>query len=232
MIRRIGLGASIGVAAIVVLTVLVVLPWRWVPPPTTAFMLRERLVSGEAISYQWTPGEGISEQLPLAIVAAEDQKFPDHRGFDWDAIRGAMERNRAEDGPLRGGSTISQQLAKNLYLWPAQSWVRKGLEAYLTWWIELLWPKGRILEVYVNVVEFGPGVFGAAAAAETLIGRPAAELTPRDAALLAAVLPSPKRFSARSPSAYVRGRADQILRFMGQLGGTAYLAETWTRTDR
>lgn len=225
MIRRLALGAAIGIAAIVALSVILVLPWRWVAPPTTAFMVRERIASGGPIYYDWTPLKEISEHLPFAVVAAEDQKFPEHHGFDWEAIRGAMERNQSEEGPLRGGSTISQQLAKNLYLWPAQSWVRKGIEAYLTTWIEILWPKRRILEVYVNVVEFGPNVFGAKAAADQLIGRPVGDLGPRDAALLAAVLPSPKRFSARSPSAYVRGRADQILQFMSQLGGPDYIVD-------
>ncbi|MCE2516183.1 MAG: transglycosylase domain-containing protein, partial [Acidobacteria bacterium] len=125
-----------------------VLPWRWIPLPTTAFMLRERIVSEQPVHYQWVPWDRISAHLPIAAVAAEDQKFPGHFGFDLDEIGKALKRNR-RGGRLRGASTISQQVAKNLYLWPGQSLIRKGLEAYFTVAIELLWPKRRILEVYL-----------------------------------------------------------------------------------
>jgi monofunctional biosynthetic peptidoglycan transglycosylase len=210
--------------AVPALTVALVLPWRWIPPPTTAFILRERLVSDEPVHYDWVPYEEISVNLAIAVVAAEDQKFPIHHGFDWESIQDALEDARNGDD-LRGASTISQQVAKNLYLTPGQSWIRKGTEAYLTAWIELLWPKHRILEVYVNVAEFGPGVFGVGAAAERLIGKPPSELSAYDASVLAAVLPSPKRMSVASPSTYVRTRAGQIRRSVRQLGGVAYLAD-------
>jgi monofunctional biosynthetic peptidoglycan transglycosylase len=220
MLRALGIAA----VAVAVLTASVVLPWRWIAPPTTAFIVRERLASDEPVHYEWVDWKDISPNLPIAVVAAEDQKFPVHHGFDWSAIGDALESNR-EGGRVRGGSTITQQLAKNLYLWPGQNWIRKGAEAYLTVWIELLWPKRRILEVYLNVAEFGPGVFGAGAAAERLMGKSPAALTPYESALLATVLPSPKRMSAARPSDYVRGRANQILTFVRQLGGPSYLAD-------
>jgi monofunctional biosynthetic peptidoglycan transglycosylase len=209
--------------AVLGLTLVLVLPWRWINPPTTAFIARERLAGAETVHHRWVPWNEISPNLAIAAVAAEDQKFPTHRGFDWDAIGRAMDLNR-DGARLRGGSTISQQVSKNLYLWPGQSWVRKGAEAYFTAWIELLWPKQRILEVYLNVAEFGPGVFGAGAAGDRLMGKSPARFTPYDAAILAAVLPSPKRMFAANPSEYVRGRARQIQGEIGRLGGVAYLA--------
>ena len=205
-----------------VLTILMVLPWRWVPPPTTAFMLQEHTLGEGTVHYQWVPWDGISSHLPIAAVAAEDQKFPDHFGFDFDEIGKALERNRS-GGRLRGASTITQQVAKNLYLWPGQNLVRKGLEAYFTLAIELLWPKRRILEVYLNVAEFGPGVFGAVAASRHAFGREPAELTPHQAATLIAVLPSPKRMSAAAPSEYVMRRTGEIEAAVAQLGGATYL---------
>ena len=159
------------------------------------------------------------------MIASEDQKFFQHDGFDWASIQSAIETRQA-GGRLRGASTISQQVAKNLYLWPNQSWIRKGAEAYLTVWIEFLWPKRRILEVYLNVAEFADGVFGVGAAADHLIGSPPGELTPRDAALLAAVLPNPKRLSAEDPSDYVRRRTSEIMAVVIDLGGVAYLADS------
>jgi monofunctional biosynthetic peptidoglycan transglycosylase len=212
-------------AAFALASALLVLPWRWIPPPTTAFIVRERLGLGEAtsrlVSWRWVPIEQISPQLAIAVVAAEDQKFPDHRGFDFDAISRAAQENRRRS---RGASTITQQLAKNLYLWPGRSMLRKGLEAYFTVLIELCWPKQRILEVYLNVVEFGPGTFGAEAASRRFFGRPSRGLTLEESALLAAVLPSPKRMSPAQPSPYVRSRAAEIERSVRALGGTSYLA--------
>lgn len=204
------------------LTVAAVLPWRWVAPTTTAFMVGQRLSSDEPVAYTWTPWDEISPDLAIAVVAAEDQKFPDHHGFDWTQIRDALEEGR-EGGRMRGASTISQQVAKNLFLWPGQSWIRKGAEAYLTVWIELLWPKRRILEVYLNVAEFGPGVFGVGAAADRLLHKQPADLDMHDASLLATVLPSPRRMRVASPSEYMRSRAAEISRAVRQLGGPAYL---------
>ena len=221
--QRLARFALAAVLAWIALTVLLVLPWRWIPPPTTAFMLRERIAGAGTIHYQWARWDDISPHLPIAAVAAEDQKFPGHFGFDFDEIGKALERNR-RGGRLRGASTISQQVAKNLYLWPGQSLVRKGLEAYFTVAIELLWPKRRILEVYLNVAEFGPGVFGVLAASRHAFLREPGDLTARQAATLVAVLPSPKRMSAASPSEYVTRRAREIQEAVAQLGGAAYLS--------
>lgn len=224
--KRFGRWGRLVVAAVlawVALTVLLVLPWRWIPPPTTAFMLRERVFGGGTVHHQWVRWDDISPHLPIAAVAAEDQKFPGHFGFDFDSIADAMEEKR-RGGRLRGASTISQQVAKNLYLWPGQNLVRKGLEAYFTVAIELMWPKRRILEVYLNVAEFGPGVFGVLAASRHTFLREPGDLTPRQAATLVAVLPSPKRMSAASPSEYVMRRAREIQEAVAQLGGAGYLS--------
>ena len=218
-LARFALAAILGWIA---LTIVLVLPWRWIPPPTTAFMLQERFLGQTTLHYQWVAWDGISSHLPIAAVAAEDQKFPGHFGFDFDEIGKALERNR-RGGRLRGASTISQQVAKNLYLWPGQSLVRKGLEAYFTVAIEFLWPKRRILEVYLNVAEFGPGVFGVLAASRHAFRREPGDLTPRQAATLIAVLPSPKRMSAANPSEYVIRRTGEIENAVAQLGGAAYL---------
>ncbi len=211
------------ILAWIAVTVLLVLPWRWTPPPTTAFMLRERLAGEGTIHYQWVRWDDISPHLPIAAVAAEDQKFPGHFGFDFDEIGKALERSR-RGGGLRGASTITQQVAKNLYLWPGQNLVRKGLEAYFAVAIELLWPKRRILEVYLNVAEFGPGTFGVLAASRHAFLREPGDLTPRQAATLVAVLPSPKRMSAASPSEYVLRRTREIQEAVAQLGGAGYLS--------
>ena len=201
---------------------------RWVPPLTSAFMLGRALDAATAgdrgfrVAYEWVPLEAVSSQLPIALVAAEDQKFPDHRGFDIEAIQDAMAE--ADDGSrLRGASTISQQVAKNLFLWSGRSFVRKGLEAWFTVLIETLWPKHRIIEVYLNIAEFGDGVYGAKAASERFFRIAPAALDARQAALLAAVLPSPRKLHADRPSAYVQRRAGWIQRQMGQLGGPGYL---------
>ncbi len=172
--------------------------------------------------YQWVPWKEISPHMTIAVVAAEDQKFPHHWGFDLDAISNALEENRRRSRP-RGASTISQQVAKNLFLWPGRSYLRKGLEAYFTVFIELLWPKRRILEIYLNIAEFGPGVFGVGAASRAYFKKPPSKLLPGEAAILAAVLPNPRRLKAASPSDYVQQRAFQILRQMNRLGGPGFL---------
>ncbi|MFC4309193.1 monofunctional biosynthetic peptidoglycan transglycosylase [Steroidobacter flavus] len=197
-----------------------VLLLRWVDPPTTAFMLRE---SGP-VRYRWVDWEQISPHIKVAVIASEDQKFPEHHGFDFDSINDALE-DRERGRRVRGASTLSQQVAKNLFLWPGQSWIRKGLEAYFTVLIETLWPKKRILEVYVNIAEFGTGVFGVGAASEVFFRKPAARLSAPDAALLAAVLPNPKRMKVRTPSVYVRSRQLWILGQMRGLGGVGLLQE-------
>lgn len=196
------------VTCAILLSVALVAPWRWLPPPTTAFMLRERFSPGSSwVQHRWVPRHAISRNLALCVIAAEDQKFFRHHGFDLESIQRSALEARARP---RGASTISQQVAKNLFLWPGRSFVRKGIEAYFTVLIEQLWPKRRILEVYLNIAEFGPGLFGAAVASERTYGKPARELTMDEAALLAAVLPNPKRMSAAAPSEYVRERATEI----------------------
>jgi monofunctional biosynthetic peptidoglycan transglycosylase len=219
--RRLLLGLAVPALAILLATVAIVAPWRWLTPPTTAFIARERLARGpERVAWRWTPLDRISRHLALCVIAAEDQKFPSHRGFDVEAILDAAREERRRP---RGASTISQQVAKNLFLWPGRSFVRKGLEAWLTVFIEQLWPKRRILEVYLNVAEFGPGLFGAEAASARVFGKPARRLSLEEAALLAAVLPNPKRMSAAVPSDYVRGRAAEIEALARSLG-SAHLA--------
>ena len=152
------------------------------------------------------------------MIAAEDQTFTDHFGFDWQAIEKAVQHNE-KSRRKRGASTVSQQTAKNLFLWSSRSWTRKGLEAWFTLLIEAGWSKKRILEVYLNIVEFGDGIYGAEAAARTYFGKPAKRLTPSEAALLAAVLPNPRKFKVNAPSEYIRGRQAWILNQMRQLGG-------------
>ncbi|MBM0103162.1 monofunctional biosynthetic peptidoglycan transglycosylase [Steroidobacter sp. S1-65] len=217
------------VLLVLLLSVGSVLLLRWVDPPTSAFMIRERLSAGQPgkprnVQYRWVDDERISPHIKVAVIAAEDQKFPSHHGFDLESINDALE-DRERGRRVRGASTLSQQVAKNLFLWPGQSWVRKGLEAYFTVLIETLWPKRRILEVYVNIAEFGSGVFGVAVASEVYFKKPAAALNASDAALLAAVLPSPKRMKVHSPSRYVRSRQEWILGQMQGLGGVGLLRE-------
>jgi monofunctional biosynthetic peptidoglycan transglycosylase len=220
----------LGLAAIA-FSVLQVLALRWVPPFGSAFMLAHQvdvLLSGEftdAVDYRWKPRGAISASLPISLVAAEDQKFPLHHGFDVQAIEKAIDHNK-RGRKVRGASTISQQLAKNLFLWQGRSWVRKGLEAWYTVLIEALLPKDRILELYANVAEFGEGVYGAEAAAQRFFGKPAARLTFAESARLAAVLPNPKKYDARRPGPYVQRRARWIERQVRHLGGPAYLATT------
>ena len=165
----------------------------------------------------WEPIDQISPHLYLAVIAAEDQKFLDHGGFDWEAIRSAMDENKSGKR-LRGGSTISNQTAKNVFLWPGRNFIRKGLEAYFTVLIEFFWSKERILEVYLNVIEMGDGIYGAEAAAQTYFKKPAAELTRQEAALIAAVLPNPLRWRPDQPTTYIRKRQSWILRNMRNLG--------------
>lgn len=207
--------------------IVVVIALRWLDPPTSAFMLSRRFEAwraeqpGFVLRQRWVDAAAISPELPIALVAAEDQKFPQHDGFDVEAIREALDEQG--DGGGRGASTISQQVAKNLFLWSGRSWLRKGLEAYYTVLIEATWPKARILEVYANIAEFGDGVYGAEAAAQTYFGKPAARLSAQESALLAAVLPNPRVLRVAAPSGYVRRRQAWIARQVRQLGGPAYL---------
>ncbi len=210
-------------------TVASVVAMRWIDPPTTAFMVRDRAIAlftaekGYEFRHEWRDWDQISRYAALAVVAAEDQRFLQHNGFDFKQIDKAL-ADRERGRRVRGASTISQQVAKNLFLWPGQSWFRKGLEAGITVLIELAWPKQRILEVYLNVAEFGRGTWGIQAASRRYFRKDAARLTRAEAALLAAVLPSPRRFRADAPSAYVRKRQAWIERQMVALGGKGYIA--------
>jgi monofunctional biosynthetic peptidoglycan transglycosylase len=175
----------------------------------------------DRVEYEWVDREAISTDLRLAVVLAEDQRFLLHNGFDDRSLRRAL-RER-EKGRVRGASTLSQQVAKNLFLWPGQSYLRKGIEAWLTLWIEFLWPKQRILEVYLNVAQFGPCLFGAGAASERFFGVPPLELAPDEAALLATVLPNPKRLRAHNPGPYASERRAEILELMTTHRGARHL---------
>lgn len=221
-------GLALLILALVLLSTVTVLALRWIDPPTSAFIVRDRMIAASkhdrnyAYRQRWVDWQAISPHVKVAVIAAEDQNFPDHDGFDFKAINQAIEE-RERRRRVRGASTISQQVAKNLFLWPGQSWVRKGCEVYFTLLIEVLWPKQRILEVYLNIAEFGKGVFGVGAASETYFRKPAAKLNAYDAALLAAVLPSPKRMRVNAPSNYVRSRQEWIVRQMRRLEGEKML---------
>ena len=211
-------------------TVGAVLLMRWVPPLTSAFILdsyRGAWLQGDFgwhADYRWSDYLHISRHAKLAVIASEDQKFAFHPGFDFEAIDKAI-KEREQGKRLRGASTISQQVAKNLFLWPGQSFLRKGLEAYLTLLIELIWPKQRILEVYLNVAEFGPGVYGVGAAAPRYFRTSPERLSQSQSALLAAVLPSPKHLHVDHPSAYLYRRQAWIVGQMNALGGSEYIRD-------
>ena len=204
-----------------VLSALTVLLLRFVPPPTTSFMMQTAFRNG-LYAYQWQPYAQISPSMALAAIAAEDQRFPDHSGFDLDAINAAI-RDAESGASLRGASTISQQVAKNLFLWPGRSFVRKGIEVWLTFFIELVWDKQRILEMYLNIAQFSDRTFGVEAASQQFFQTSAQGLTTEEAALLAAVLPGPELYSVGAPSWEVLDRQSWILIQMSQLGGEGYL---------
>jgi monofunctional biosynthetic peptidoglycan transglycosylase len=222
-LRRILVGLAWTAGGFLALTVFLVLTFRFVPVPTSGLMVQRRVESWSSgkpyvSRHRWVPLEDISPSLGAAVIAAEDQNFADHFGFDWQAIEKAVQHNE-KSRRKRGASTVSQQTAKNLFLWNSRSWTRKGLEAWFTLLIEVGWSKKRILEVYLNIVEFGDGIYGAEAAARSFFGKPAKRLTPSEAALLAAVLPNPRKFHANAPSDYIRGRQAWILNQMRHLGG-------------
>jgi len=212
-------------ATLFLLLLLSLITLRWVNPPATSFTLQENWSELEAEPYNlrefWVNSDEIPEQMKWAVVASEDQLFWEHRGFDMESIREAWEERQSGER-TRGASTISQQVAKNLYLSPAQSFLRKGVEAGITILIELFWPKERILEVYLNIAEFGPGIFGIGKAADHFWGISVPELTPEMASRLAAVLPSPKRMRVEPPSPFAEERSLWILRQMTQLSGISY----------
>jgi monofunctional biosynthetic peptidoglycan transglycosylase len=190
--------------------VAVVTLYAFVPPPLT-FLMVQRVFEGRGFDRRWVPLSQISPRLVGAVIASEDSGFCQHHGFDFHAMERALAHNQADPGKIRGGSTISQQTANNVFLWPHRDYVRKGLEAYFTALIELIWGKARIMEVYLNSIEWGPGVYGAEAAAQTAFGVPARSLTPGQAARLAVILPKPLSWKADRPGRYVRKRSGTIV---------------------
>ena len=193
---------------------------RFIDPPMWTWRLERALFPPAKVAevkHDWVPLERISRELQLAVIAAEDQRFADHNGFDMDAISSALKHNQ-QSRRVRGASTLSQQTAKNLFMWSDRSFLRKGIEAWFTLLMELGWDKSRILEVYLNIVEFGPGIYGAEAAARHYFGKPSARLTRYEASLLAAALPNPWRYRVKPPSPYVQQRSAWIRRQMSQLG--------------
>ena len=216
LLLRLGRGVLLVGSLFVIASVLLVALYRSVPPPATPLMLL-RLAEGHGIAKSWRPLDEMSPALLRAVIAGEDARFCRHYGFDWEAIGAAWERYQNGRGRLLGASTISMQTAKNLFLWPGRDWARKTLEAWFTAWIELAWSKERIIETYLNIVEWGPGIYGAEAAAKHYFGKTASTLGSDEAARLAAVLPDPLDRSARNPGPTVRRRAAFILRQMPDL---------------
>ncbi len=217
------------VLSLFLLSIVWVLLYKWVAPPATLHMIKRRAEAGTAekanpeIDYRFVTLDEMSDQLPLAVVASEDQLFLQHSGFDVEAILDAFKRNQ-KGGNIRGGSTISQQVAKNVFLWHGRSYLRKGVEAYFTFLIEVIWGKQRIMEVYLNIAEMGDGVFGVEAASQKFFNKPAKDVGRQQASLLAAVLPNPIKFSAKNPSGYTLNRSRKISRAMRRLGGTSYIS--------
>jgi len=189
---------------------------KWVNPPVTITQLVS-WVSGHGLKRDYVSRSSISPNAKLAVIASEDQLFPDHSGFDWKSIKKAMKYNEKKPGRIRGGSTISQQVAKNVFLWQGRSWLRKGLETYFTFMIELVWGKKRILDVYLNIIEMGDGIFGIEMAANIYFDKPARNLTKQEAAMIAACLPSPKRYKVKPASTFIIKRSKTILQQMNNL---------------
>ena len=189
---------------------------RWVNPPITITQI-ESWVSGHGLKRDYVSRKAISSYARLAVIASEDQLFPDHQGFDWKSIKKAQRYNERKPGRIRGASTISQQVAKNVFLWQGRSWFRKGLEVYFTFMIEIFWGKKRIMDVYLNVIEMGDGIFGIEMAAQKYFNKPARNLTRQEAALIAACLPNPKRYKVIPLSSFVAGRSKTIMQQMNNL---------------
>jgi len=209
------------------LSLLTVLILKWVPPPTSSYMLQRQFHVWQneeelKIQYEWTDWENISPYLKVAAVTSEDQRFAEHWGLDIKAIEEAYDEYQAGES-LRGASTITQQVAKNLFLWPGQSFIRKGVEAYFSLLIELFWSKKRILEVYLNIAEFGNGVYGVKAASNTYFNTEPANLDMMQSALMVTALPSPRRYNLADPSSYMISRRNWILQYMLYLGNIEYL---------
>lgn len=229
LLRRLARFGAYFLVMILGMWVATVLLFSVVPVPYSMVMADRQLsawLSGD-FSYvarqSWVSTDEISPHMMLAAMAGEDQKFPEHWGLDVDAIISVFQSSSRTSRPMRGASTITQQTAKNLFLWSERSWVRKGLEAGMSVGLEMIWSKRRILTVYLNIAEFGNGIFGVECAAQTFFKKPASRLTASEAALLAAVLPNPHMFRVDAPSAYVRQRQRWLMQQMNQLGGTAFM---------
>ncbi len=192
--------------------------FKWITPPITITQLVS-VFSGDGLKRDYVGWKNISYNAKLAVIASEDQLFPDHSGFDWKNIKKAMAYNKKKPNRIRGASTISQQVAKNVFLWQGRSWIRKGLEAYFTFMIELLWSKKRILDVYLNVVEMGRGIYGIEAASQSYFNKPAVNLSRMEAATIASCLPNPKKYSVKPLSNYMAGRRQWVLQQMNNMEG-------------
>jgi monofunctional glycosyltransferase len=201
-----------------ILQLVYIIALKWINPPITLTQLQS-LFTGNGLKRDYVSGDELSYNMKLAVVSSEDQVFPDHGGFDWKSIEKAMKYNKKKPNRIRGASTISQQVAKNVFLWQGRDWIRKGLEIYFTKMIEWIWGKERILDVYLNVIEMGKGIFGAEAAAQYYFKKPAKKLTRREAAMIAACLPNPKKYTVKPPSNFVQAKSWWILQQMNNLEG-------------
>ncbi|MCB0381888.1 MAG: monofunctional biosynthetic peptidoglycan transglycosylase [Psychroserpens sp.] len=209
----------------IILSVLIVFVFKWVPVPVTPLMVIRNIeqtdTNKKGWEHHWIPIQDISSNLQLAVICSEDQNFLKHHGFDIKAIEKAYENNK-KGKPLKGASTISQQTAKNVFLWPGRSWLRKGLETYFTFLIELIWTKERIMEVYLNSIEMGPGIYGAEAASQYWFKKPATKLSKYEAAAIASILPNPLKYKARPATSYIEGRKSWIMKQMNYFGPLIY----------
>ncbi len=201
---------------------------KWIYPPITLTQA-SAWISGDGLKRDYVAREEISSYARLAVIASEDQLFPDHNGFDWKSINKAIDNNRSRPTRVRGASTISQQVAKNVFLWQGRSWVRKGLEVYFTFMIELIWGKKRILDIYLNVIEMGKGVYGIQAASREFFNKDAAKLNRREAAMIAAALPNPKRYTIKPLSRYVSNRQQWVIRQMNNIQSDPDIQELITK---
>ncbi|HOS47056.1 MAG TPA: monofunctional biosynthetic peptidoglycan transglycosylase [Bacteroidia bacterium] len=219
MLKKVVRTIAYCILGFVALSFISTLIFRWVPIPATPLMvIRYFEMEDGKIDKTWKPLSEINSSLPLAVVTSEDQKFEDHFGFDIEAIEKAAKYNQKhKGGKVKGASTISQQTAKNVFLWPSRSWIRKGFEVYFTFVIEVCWSKERIMEVYLNVIEMGPGVYGAEAAAQYYFHKPASQLTREQSALIAAILPNPIKWSAAKPTPYISRKKAWILQHMRKI---------------
>jgi monofunctional glycosyltransferase len=206
------------IVGLFILQLVYIIALKWINPPITLTQLQS-LFTGNGLKRDYVSGDELSYNMKLAVVSSEDQVFPDHGGFDWKSIEKAMKYNKKKPNRIRGASTISQQVAKNVFLWQGRDWIRKGLEIYFTKMIEWIWGKERILDVYLNVIEMGKGIFGAEAAAQYYFKKPAKKLTRREAAMIAACLPNPKKYTVKPPSNFVQAKSWWILQQMNNLEG-------------